>query len=135
MSFDQAIKVCFKKYADFNGRASRSEYWWFYLFAVIIMFGSAFVLSFVGALFGTAAGSSTLDSDLEVLANLGLLIAIAIFFIPLLSASVRRLHDTNRSGWYVLFQLIPCVGPIILLIFLVQESSKGKNKYGTLKKK
>lgn len=135
MSFDQAIRVCFKKYADFNGRASRSEYWWFNLFALIIMFGSSFIFSFLGALFGTASVTSNLDSELEFLANLGFFIAIAIFFIPLLSVAVRRLHDTNKSGWYILFQLIPCVGPIILLIFLVQESSRGKNKYGYLKKK
>lgn len=97
MTFQESIRVCFTKYADFNGTASRSEYWWFVLF-----------LCLAGAAASVIADSWS-----------------SIFFIatilPLLAAGARRLHDTGRSGWLQLFALVPIAGFVIVAIFLAQE--------------
>jgi uncharacterized membrane protein YhaH (DUF805 family) len=99
MTFQESVKVCLTKYADFSGRAGRSEYWWFLLF--IVMVGAA-----------TSLVSTTL-SGLFSLATL----------LPSIAAAARRLHDTNRSGWWQLVCLVPVVGLIVLIVFLAQESS------------
>ena len=101
-----AISVCFKKYATFGGRASRSEFWYFYLFYIIILF--------IGSVVETAAG----------IANLSYLCIIPLW-LPQLAVSVRRMHDTDRSGWFILV-------PIYNLILLCTASNPGSNKYGDL---
>ena len=102
-----------KKYAVFSGRARRMEYWMFFLFNTII----AFVLGFVE---GLAGGPGVLGSLYGL-----------VVLIPGLAVSVRRLHDTNRSGWWLLIGLIPLIGTIILLVFMVQEGHPGENQYGS----
>jgi len=100
-----------KKYADFTGRARRTEYWMFVLFSIIIMVGIAIVDALItGGL-------------------LGIIYALAIL-IPSIAIAVRRLHDTNRSGWWVLITLVPFIGPLILIYFLVLDSQPGDNEYG-----
>ncbi len=106
-----------KKYAVFRGRARRKEYWMFFLFNIII----SFILGLVDGLISVALGS-----DQNILANLYLLAVL----LPGIAVSVRRLHDTGRSAWWVLIGLIPIIGPIILVVFLVQESNPGQNEYG-----
>jgi len=101
-----------KKYAVFSGRAHRKEYWMFFLFNTII----ASVLGFVERL----AGSPGVVGSLYGLAVL----------IPSVSVSVRRLHDTNRSGWWLLIELVPLIGSIVLLVFMVQDSQPGENQHG-----
>ena len=101
-----------KKYADFSGRARRTEYWLFILFNTII----AMVLSVI-------------DYVLESPGIIGLIFALAIL-IPSIAVAARRLHDTNRSGWWLLITLIPAIGIIALLIFLVLDSSPGENRFG-----
>ena len=101
-----------KKYAVFSGRAQRKEYWMFFLFNFII----AFVLGFVE---GLAGGPGVLGS----------LYGLAVL-IPGIAVSVRRLHDTNRSGWWVLISVVPLIGAIVLLIFMVEDSQPGDNRYG-----
>ncbi len=96
MTFIESIKTCFAKYADFNGRASRSEYWWFALFV------------FVGGII-----ISAVNYRLAGIFYLGIL-------LPHIAVAARRLHDTNRSGWMQLIALIPLIGWIIVLYFLVQ---------------
>jgi uncharacterized membrane protein YhaH (DUF805 family) len=98
MTFFDAIKTCFRKYATFDGTASRSEYWWFMLFLCL----TAFCLGMF---------SRTLQSAFNVAT-----------LLPSLAAGARRLHDTDRSGWWQLLVLIPLVGWIILIVFWVQES-------------
>jgi uncharacterized membrane protein YhaH (DUF805 family) len=98
MNFQDAIKTCLGKYADFSGRASRAEYWWFALF---IFLGSA--------------ACSVLSYKLSALFSL-------VTLLPAIAAAARRLHDTQRSGWWQLVCLVPVVGWIILLVFLVQDS-------------
>lgn len=106
-----------KKYADFNGRASRSEFWYFTLFSAIVSI-FALIIDFVT---GTMINHSI--GILEMLYGLAV-------FLPTLGVYVRRLHDTNRSGWWILISLIPLVGSIVLIVFLVQDSQPGENKYG-----
>jgi len=107
-----------KKYAVFNGRARRKEYWYFLLFSILISIVLAIVDKMLGS-FSTAAGMGLL----------GGIYSLAIL-IPSLAVSVRRLHDTGRSGWWVLIILIPLIGAIVLLIFTVQDSTPGENAYG-----
>ncbi|MCD6026504.1 MAG: Integral rane protein [Solimicrobium sp.] len=109
MTFIESIRTCFTKYTDFNGRATRSEYWWFVLFTVLV----TTVLDIVD--------SSFIASTLFLL----------LVLLPVFSVSVRRLHDTNRSGWYLLFDLIPLIGWILLTVWTAQKSVEEANRYGT----
>lgn len=101
-----------KKYAVFSGRARRSEFWYFTLFNVLI----TIVLAIV---------------DLET-TRVGLLTALygLAVMIPGLAVEVRRLHDTNRSGWWLFIAFVPLVGAVLLLVFFVQDSQTGENRYG-----
>ncbi|WP_432722700.1 DUF805 domain-containing protein [Jeongeupia wiesaeckerbachi] len=101
-----------KKYAVFSGRARRKEYWMFTLFNII----AALVLGVVEALVSSNG-------------ILGGVYTIALL-LPGIAVSVRRLHDTDRSAWWLLIGLVPIVGAIVLLVFLVQEGSSGENQYG-----
>ena len=101
-----------KKYAVFSGRARRKEYWLFMLFNIII--------SFVIWLIELFAGSPDIVLGLYYLAIL----------IPSFAVLVRRLHDTNRSGWWFFISFIPLIGSIILLVFTVQDSQPDENRYG-----
>ena len=110
---------CLQHYADFTGRARRSEYWYFALFNLIISF-------VIGFTFGVIAGIL----DMPALDNLTYLWSLAVF-IPSLAVSVRRLHDIGRSGWWLLLSLIPLVGSIILIIWCCFDSQPGANQYGS----
>ena len=101
-----------KKYAVFNGRARRKEYWYFVLFNFIINI----VLS----------GIDSMTTGMGLLPGIYTLAVL----IPSIAVLVRRLHDTDRSGWWVLIGLIPIIGWIVLLIFVVQDGKPGKNQYG-----
>lgn len=100
MTFAESVSTCLKKYVDFNGVASRSEFWWFFLFQVVV----AVVLSLI----------SNWIADIATLA----------LVLPSLAVGARRLHDTGRSGWWQLLLLVPLVGLIILIVFWVQESKR-----------
>jgi uncharacterized membrane protein YhaH (DUF805 family) len=106
-----------KKYAVFTGRARRKEYWMFFLFNIIIIR----ILGFVEGFAGIAP-----ESDESVLATLYMLAVL----LPGLGVGVRRLHDTDRSGWWLLISFVPIIGAIVLLVFLVQDSQPGENQYG-----
>lgn len=110
MSFGDAVKTCFTKYVDFQGRASRAEYWWFFLSYVLVYI--------VLGIIATTAKAPIL------------LLALLVYLLPLISAAVRRLHDTGRSGWWYFISLVPLVGFIILIVFLVTEGQAGPNQYG-----
>ncbi|MFV8817710.1 DUF805 domain-containing protein [Haliea sp. E17] len=107
-----------KKYAVFDGRARRKEYWFFVLFNIIALL----VLSFVDSLFGTY--------DPEV--GVGILSGIycLAIFLPALGVAIRRLHDTDRSGWWILVGFIPLIGGIVLLVFYVLDGTPGSNRFG-----
>ena len=106
MTFGESISICFKKYATFEGRASRSEYWWFVLFEVIVLIVAQLIHQYVYAI-----------------AALG-------FLLPALAAGARRLHDIGKSGWWLLLNIVPLVGPLVLLYFAVKDSQPGSNQYG-----
>jgi uncharacterized membrane protein YhaH (DUF805 family) len=114
-------KVVIKNYANFNGRARRSEYWYYALMNVIILL-PLYLLGIVGA----ASGS-------EALSFLGLggyaILALGTF-IPGLAVGIRRLHDIGKSGWYYLIAFIPLVGAIILLVWFFTEGNRFENEFG-----
>ena len=118
MNFTDAIRACFTKYADFNGRAKRPEYWWFVLFLFVAQI-LLIVVSFLMAII------------LNVFSGfLILLLSLATIF-PSLAAGSRRLHDMNKSGWMQLLWLIPILGWIYLIYLLAQPSDAGDNQYGS----
>ena len=106
-----------KKYAVFSGRARRKEYWMFTLFSTII----ALVLGFIEGIVGIAP-----ETNQSILVGIYTLAVL----IPSIAVSVRRLHDTGRSGWWVLIGLVPIIGVIVLIVFMVQDSNSGENLYG-----
>ncbi len=109
-----------KKYAKFDGRARRAEYWFFVLFSIIAQIVLGFLIGVIGGL---------IQLPLETIQLLANLVSLA-FFLPGLAVCIRRLHDIGKSGWWVLIVLIPIIGAIILLIFEVQEGNRGPNQYG-----
>ena len=121
MTFTDAIATCFRKYADFNGRARRSEYWKFMLFTTIIE-------ALSGVIFSTIIPLTVEIGDAEI--SLAYIAVYLIFILPKLAVSVRRLHDIGKSGWFYLISLIPVVGPIIFFIWSVKDSEARTNKYG-----
>jgi uncharacterized membrane protein YhaH (DUF805 family) len=107
-----------KKYAVFDGRARRKEYWFFYLFYFIF----AFVLMIIDGMTGT----SNEETGIGVLSSIFVLAMI----IPGLAVAVRRLHDTDRSGWWIFISLIPLIGGIWFLVLMVLDGMAGQNQYG-----
>ncbi len=124
-TFGQAWKRFWRKYADFSGRASRSEFWWAYLgvlltfFAAYLVLGTIFVASFL------LAGRSEFETGTGVVSMLVSLLFFAGYIgvlIPIIAAAVRRLHDAGYPGTYCLLGFIPVAGPILLLVYLASES-------------
>jgi uncharacterized membrane protein YhaH (DUF805 family) len=105
MNFGQAISTCFAKYAAFSGRASRAEFWWFFLFQI-----GALIL---GALIHETAYY---------------LIALAIL-LPGLAVSARRLHDIGKSGWWILISIVPLIG-LIFIVWAARKGEESANAYG-----
>ena len=107
-----------KKYADFSGRARRIEFWMFSLINLVILVG----LMLIDGVLGFEIG----DEDLGLLSTVYVLAVL----IPSLAVNVRRLHDTDRSGWWLLLGFVPLIGDIVLLIFFVLDSTPGDNRFG-----
>ena len=124
MNMMTAVKTALAKYATFNGRATRPEYWWWIL-AMIILFT---VLGLIdGAVIAPLLGFEAFDPEagqpVSFVASLGLL-------LPNLAVSARRLHDTDRSAWWLLLGLIPVIGTLVLLVFYVLRGTDGPNRFG-----
>ena len=119
MNFQQSIEKCFKNYANFNGRATRSEFWFFYLFVVLVSIGTV-IIDFVI----DPTGNFILFNSIASLALL----------IPQISAACRRLHDTGKSGWWQLLYLT-IIGGIVVIVWLATETTKKKNHFGPVPKK
>jgi uncharacterized membrane protein YhaH (DUF805 family) len=114
-----------KQYADFHGRARRTEFWMFVLVNLVI----SIVLAIADAAMGTA-GVYAADGMASFSPGvLGTIYALAVL-IPSIAVTVRRLHDTDRSGWWFLIQLIPIVGGIVLLVFVCLDGTPGPNRFG-----
>ena len=104
VNFKEAISLCFQNYANFNGRASKGEFWWFFLFII------------VGSLI-----TSTLNDNLGLIFNLGTI-------VPFVAVTTRRLHDTDRSGWLQLLYVIPLLGALVIYYFCFQDP-KDPNRF------
>ena len=113
MNFVQSIQTCYTNFFDFGGRASKSEFWWFQLY-VIIIYGMTFVFQ----------GDLVFIFSILAIANT----------IPVYAAAVRRLHDTDKSGWMVLISVIPLIG-LYIIVLLIADGTKGKNRFGPKPKK
>jgi uncharacterized membrane protein YhaH (DUF805 family) len=107
MDFVTAVKSCAYRYVEFKGRATRPEYWYFFLFCTI----------------------GSLALDIAGFDRLSLLFSLVIL-LPSLAAAVRRLHDTDRTGWWLLLVLIPILGGIVLIVFLARRGTEGPNRFG-----
>ncbi len=118
MSFQEAVRICLQqRYAEFSGRSRRSEFWFFVLFSAIVRT----IANVVDAILHTNYAN-----------NVGGLVSTLVFLalvVPSLAVSVRRLHDTGRSGWWLLIGLIPLVGIIVLIVWWAQDSHPD-NQYG-----
>jgi uncharacterized membrane protein YhaH (DUF805 family) len=120
MTFAEAVKSVYSNYARFDGRSRRSEYWYFALFV--------FVAYVVGAGLTKALGS--IAEILGTLAGIALVLFWLATLVPSIAVGIRRLHDTGRSGWWLLIGLIPIIGSIVLIVFYVQDSQPATNDYG-----
>lgn len=114
--------AAYKRYFDFSGRSGRAEYWLFFLWS-IILYLVAYTLD------SLMSGGVSSSANVE---GFGLLygLAIAANLIPSLSVAFRRLHDTNRSAWWLLIAFIPIVGSITLIVFYVLPGTPGANRFG-----
>mgnify|MGYP001222602027 FL=1 len=112
MTLGDSVSTCLRKYFVVNGRASLSEFWWFQLIWIL-----AYLLITI-----------FFDNDPIVFFSLGIIILIAI---PLFTVGIRRLHDTNKSGLYILWNCVPIIGGIIFIAFMIGTGTKGTNKYGS----
>ena len=113
MNFIESLQICYKKFFDFSGRASKSEYWWFQLYNTIL-----YILTFV------------FQNDLALLFS----ILVIANLIPVFAAGVRRVHDSNKSGWWILISFVPIIG-LYIIVLLITDGSKGKNRFGSKPKK
>ena len=116
MNFLESIITCYKKVFNYRGRASKSEYWWFQLYFTLFAILTFYIVE-----------THTFGQVLFVL--------WVFNNLPLLSVAVRRFHDMNKSGWLVLWSLVPFIGAFIVLIMLAGDGTKGKNKFGPKQKK
>lgn len=114
LSFTDAVKIFYSKSFNFHGRANRAEYWWSALYQAIILLG--------GSLFVTVTESSFFYGIY--------LLIILISLVPSLSISIRRLHDTDKSGFFILLSLIPYIGSIIIIILMAMRGDEEKNRFG-----
>jgi uncharacterized membrane protein YhaH (DUF805 family) len=121
MNFGQAIESGFRNYFGFSGRAPRSEYWWWQLFAVLVI-GAALLLD-------TQMGW-VIDPDLEDSPGWAASLASLALLFPNLAMAVRRLHDRDKSGWWILLGLIPLIGGLILLVWYLSRGTEGENRFG-----
>jgi len=116
-----------KKYAVFNGRARRQEYWMFFLINLIIALAFGVLSAIVSGIEANSnSGSTTLTTAVSCLSSL---YSLALL-LPGLGVGIRRLHDTGRSGWWLFISLIPIIGEIWLIVILAQDSQPGLNQYG-----
>lgn len=142
MSFGQSIKHVFRNYATFQGRASRSEFWWWYLFTVIVSTillipAMPWYADLITSSTSTGPGDSTTAVPaLTGLATVGLALSTVwslAILLPTIAVAARRLHDTNKSAWWLLIWFLSCcfgIGAIILIILWILPGTPGPNRYG-----
>jgi uncharacterized membrane protein YhaH (DUF805 family) len=132
MTFTEAVRSGFSKYVTFSGRARRSEFWFWLLFAII----AAVVAALLDAMLFPAmmdVQTDVADGVASVSAQGGPILALVTLglFLPGLAMHVRRLHDLDRSGWWVLLVLVPLIGIIVLIVWWCTEGTRGPNRFGS----
>ncbi|EMG27322.1 hypothetical protein X560_2532 [Listeria fleischmannii 1991] len=142
MGFLEAYKSFWRNYVNFSGRSSRSEYWYVFLWNIIIVAVFYILMLIVGLSSVTAAMSTSSPEEVFAAMFAGPMLFIMLLFwlyglaniIPALSLSIRRLHDSGKSGWFILLGLIPFVGSIIVIVFMclpsVEDGGKKGDEYG-----
>ena len=120
MTFGQSISTCFSNFANFQGPARRSKFWWLFLFSSVILFLLQVLLAFAPDGFPDSTAFAVTASSI-----IGI-----VLLIPFYAVDARRLHDTGKSGWLQLLVLIPCAGAIILYVLWAQAGSEVDNQYG-----
>jgi uncharacterized membrane protein YhaH (DUF805 family) len=108
-----------RRYAEFSGRSQRKEYWMFFLFQIIV----GVVLGIIEGAVGLSGSIGGAYGPLSALFGLAML-------IPGIAVGIRRLHDTDRSGWWLLIALVPIIGAIVLIVFFVTDGTRGPNRFG-----
>jgi uncharacterized membrane protein YhaH (DUF805 family) len=121
MGFFDAVYSCMSKFATWEGRASRSEYWYFVLFHILSLL-LAFAIG--------AAATEVIGNSVDFAAGLLILIVYIVLYIPQISVAVRRLHDTNHSGWFWWITIIPLLGLIIWIWLTCTKGDEFPNEYG-----
>jgi uncharacterized membrane protein YhaH (DUF805 family) len=117
MTFGESISSCFSKYATFSGRASRSEFWWFYLFFTLMNWAASIV------------GAVTLGMGMEAGATAFSLILQLAFLMPWLAVASRRMHDINKSGWWMLI-MFTGIGVFFLIYWWAKQGDNAQNRFG-----
>lgn len=129
MTLSESVKTCFAKFTTWQGRATRSEYWYFTLFSILCAIAAVAVDSVLGTSF------TFTDPTTGTEASFGYgwfyLIVALVNFLPGLAVLVRRLHDTGRSGWWYWIALVPLIGVIMLLVWFCSRGTVGDNKFGS----
>ncbi len=126
MDFMTAVKTCFGKYVTFSGRAQRSEFWWFVLFLMVANFILTMVDSFLFGTVTTMPGGFQAETNTPIFSGI---FGLATF-LPGISVAVRRLHDTDRSGWWYWIILVPIIGFILLIVWFATKGTHGENRFG-----
>lgn len=132
MSFAESVRTCLRNYANFNGRSGRPEFWWFYLFTVLVALVATiplFVLTFLVIIASDNGGAVGLLTALIIIWTIVVIVVSVGLYIPLLAVGARRLHDYGQSGWWLLLLLVP-FGNIALIVLWVMDGTPGDNQYG-----
>jgi len=140
MTFTDSVRTCLrKKYVTFSGRASRSEYWWFILFNILVMIGSVLILAASGLFNSIDPVTGTMDSPggAAIVALILCTLVYLAMILPSISVGVRRFHDRNLSGWWylgaVIASMIPFIGILVciaILVITILKGTEGPNKFG-----
>jgi uncharacterized membrane protein YhaH (DUF805 family) len=132
VTFTESIRTCLRGYTDFNGRASRSEFWWFFLFTVLvslILTIPVYVFVFLLATASESGSGTGFLTVLTILWSIALVVVSILLLIPLLAAGARRLHDRGQTAWFLLLYFVPC-GNIALIVLWALDGTPGDNPYG-----
>ncbi|WP_432498546.1 DUF805 domain-containing protein [Kineococcus auxinigenes] len=128
MSFSSALSSVLRQYATFSGRARRSEYWWFQLAIALAYLGVGVVGAVLASVSG-AVGGEAVQSVAGTVFSLVLMAGYVVVLLPSLAVTVRRVHDTGRSGWWVLVGALPLLS-VVLFVFTLLDSAPGANRHG-----
>lgn len=125
IGFQDAVKLFYKRYVDFQGRSARAEYWWVILYQIIIYLILVVLFAFMGG--DLESGQASGGANLILI--IGLLFLL-VNFIPGIALIIRRFHDQDKSGWFYLLNFIPYVGGLVIFVFMCLEGTRGQNRFG-----